>query len=138
MNYFYFKQFLLDLLETKYIMNYTSDDNQSLYVMTEEGKKVLQLTENIIPGILKLQVDSKFKENLSDMKEEFSVVAEFTPDSEKGYFVKCKLVEDNKNLADFSLYVATREQASAIAMNWKQNASAIYPELFQLLTEPKE
>ena len=42
MNYFYFQQFLLDLLENKYIINYTQD-GESLYELTNEGKNALYL-----------------------------------------------------------------------------------------------
>lgn len=38
MNYFYFEQFLLDLLEDNYIIKYKSE-NIDIYEITEEGKK---------------------------------------------------------------------------------------------------
>ena len=46
MNYFYFQQFLLDLLENKYIVTYEKD-GESLYELTKEGKKALLLLENL-------------------------------------------------------------------------------------------
>lgn len=48
MNYFYFQQFLLDLIENKYIINYEKD-GESLYKLTNEGKKALSLVKDIIP-----------------------------------------------------------------------------------------
>lgn len=134
MNYFYFQQFLLDLLENKYIANYSSD-NSTIYIITTEGKQALELTENMIPGILKLKVDSTFKDNLSDIQDEFSVIAEFVPESENEYFVKCKLVENSKPLLDITLFAGSRMQANNIVDNWKQNADKIYPEIFKLLVE---
>ena len=56
MNYFYFQQFLLDLLDNKYIVNYEKD-GISLYKLTNEGKDALKLVNDIIPGITKLKVD---------------------------------------------------------------------------------
>lgn len=38
MNYFYFQQFLLDLEENKYIVNYEKDDG-TVYEITENRKK---------------------------------------------------------------------------------------------------
>ena len=78
MNYFYFQQFLLDLLEDNYIFTY-KQENVDIYEITEDGKNAIDLTIDIIPGILKLQVDSKFKENLETIKDKFSVFAEYTP-----------------------------------------------------------
>lgn len=133
MNYFYFQQFLLDLLENKYIVNYDSE-GISLYAITEAGKVALQLTENIIPGILKLKVDSTFKDSLSDIQDELSVVAEFIPESENEYFVKCKLVENNKPLLEVTVFAGSRVQANAIVNNWQENANVLYPKIFEMLS----
>ena len=53
MNYFYFQQFLLDLIENKYIVNYKKDDD-SLYKLTPSGKKALGLVKDIIPRNLQI------------------------------------------------------------------------------------
>lgn len=67
MNYFYFEQFLLDLLEDNYVYKY-KEDNAEIYEITDDGKNAIELTIDIIPGIQKLQVDSKFKENMDSVK----------------------------------------------------------------------
>ena len=56
MNYFYFQQFLLDLLEIKYIKTYQKD-NKDVYEITEQGREALNLTLDMLPGITKLKVD---------------------------------------------------------------------------------
>ena len=48
MNYFYFQQFLLDLIENKYIVKYEKN-GESLYKLTSSGKKTLGLVKDIIP-----------------------------------------------------------------------------------------
>ena len=53
MNYFYFQQFLLDLIENKYIVNYEKD-GESLYKLTSSGKKALGLVKDIIPRNLQI------------------------------------------------------------------------------------
>ena len=42
MNYFYFQQFLLDLEENKYIVDYEKDDG-TVYEITENRKKYVKL-----------------------------------------------------------------------------------------------
>ena len=81
MNYFYFQQFLLDLLENGYIINYHKDD-QSYYDITNFGRETLALTQDILPGIIKLRVDSNFKTKLETFEDEHSVIAEYTPRDE--------------------------------------------------------
>ena len=51
MNYFYFQQFLLDLTNNKYI-EYFNNGIHTIYKITTLGKNVLELTEDILPGIL--------------------------------------------------------------------------------------
>ena len=43
MNYFYFQQFLLDLLNTKYVISYKKED-LDFYEITEQGIAALELT----------------------------------------------------------------------------------------------
>ena len=43
MNYFYFQQFLLDLEENKYIVDYEKDDG-TVYEITENRKKYVKFT----------------------------------------------------------------------------------------------
>ena len=93
MNYFYFQQFLLDLIENKYIISYTKE-NELLYELTSDGKKTLELAEDLIPGIVKFKVDNNFKKVLTDIENELSVTSDFIPESENNYSVKCKIVEN--------------------------------------------
>ena len=132
MNYFYFQQFLLDLLEDNYICKYIQEDNE-IYEITNEGKNAIDLTIDIIPGILKLEVDCKFKENLDTIKDKFSISAEYTPLSEREFSVRCKIIENNTTIFDLQAHAGSREQAKKIVENWNTNATEIYPKLLELL-----
>ncbi len=133
MNYFYFQQFLLDLLENKYIINYMQD-NESLYELTTEGKQALALVKDIIPGIAKFRVDNNFKETLDKYENEISISSDFIPHSEHDYSVKCKIVENNQILFDLQVFAGSREQAKAISDNWNNNAEELYPKIIEILT----
>ena len=67
-NYFYFKQNLNDLIESKLVGIYTKD-NEQLVKITSEGKTALSLTQDILPGILKLKADNIFKKELSKIEK---------------------------------------------------------------------
>lgn len=137
MNYFYFQQFLLDLIEDNYIITY-KNENDDIYELTPEGKNALDLTIDIIPGILKLIVDSKFKENFDTIKDEFSVIAEYTPVTENSFSVKCRIVENNNTVFNLEAYAGSREQAKKIVNNWKNNAIHIYPEILHALVDDRD
>ena len=134
MNYFYFQQFLLDLIDNKYIICYSNGD-ETVYSVTPEGKETLDLTIDLIPGIRKLRIDSNLKENINQVEEELSVTADFIPHNENEYSVKCKIVENSVTLFEITVYAGSREQAKTIVENWKENATEIYPKILDLLTK---
>lgn len=136
MNYFYFQQFILDLIDSNYIAKYEKDD-LIFYDLTSEGKQALDLTSNIIPGILKLKVDSNLKPYQQIIKNKISVVADFEPDDSSGFYVDCKVVENHKTVFSVRVLAGSREQAKTICDNWRNNAKTLYPTLLHtLLTEP--
>ena len=134
MNYFYFQQFLLDLLEDNYINKY-EQENTDIYEISNEGKNAVDLTIGIVPGILKLKVDSKFKENLETIKDKFSISAEYTPVSEKNFSVRCKIIENNTTIFDLQAHAGSSEQAKKIVENWNNKASQIYPKILETLID---
>ena len=81
MNYFYFQQFLLDLIENKYIIYYSNEDDM-VYSITPEGKDALKLTIDMVPGIRKLRIDKNLKENIDQVEDEVSITADFIPHNE--------------------------------------------------------
>lgn len=136
-NYFYFKQVLTDLIDSKLVGTYTKDDEQ-LIKITSEGSNALSLTKEVLPGIVKLKADNLFKKELSNIKKESSVTAEYTPKSENDYTVKCKIVENNETIFEVKTYAGSRERAKKIVDNWNNNASIIYPKILNALLEEKK
>jgi len=136
MNYFYFQQFLLDLLENKYIeTNKESNYSEQIYRLTPAGKEALELTKDLIPGIVKLRIDNNIKGELQDLEEKLSIISEFTPEDDGGFIVTCKVIEHNKTVFEVSTFAASRELAKNISDNWKENAINIYPNMIELLTK---
>lgn len=133
-NYFYFQQFLLDLNETKYVKKFEKG-NQLFYEITDEGKKTLDLTIDMLPGIIKLKADTNLKSNIENYENARSVVAEFTPLSEKEFEVDCKIVEKSEVIFEIKTLAYSRENAQAIVDNWKNNVQTLYPKLLKDLTE---
>ena len=75
-NYFYFKQILTDLIDSKLVGSYTKEEEPVIRI-TSEGKNAYILTKDVLPGILKLKADHIFKKEFSNIEEESSVIAEF-------------------------------------------------------------
>ena len=58
-NYFYFKQLLTDLIDSKLVGTYTKEE-ESVIKITSDGKNAYTLTKDILPGIMKLKSDNIF------------------------------------------------------------------------------
>ena len=125
----------LDLIEVKYIVCYKKE-TQNFYEITEEGKKTLNLTLDILPGIIKLKVDTNLKTNLEIIDNSQSIIAEYTPKSENEYEIECKIVDNGEIVFSIKILAYSREQAQEIVNNWKQNAITLYPQLLKILINP--
>ena len=134
MNYFDFQQLLQDLLDDKFILKYIQNDDE-IIELTEEGKNALDLTIDMLPGIIKLKIDSSFKEQYNKIKDEFSVYARYTPITETNFTVNCKIIENSQTIFDLQTVADSREQAKQIVNNWNKNADKIYPNILKILTE---
>lgn len=135
MNYFYFQQFLLDLMENKYILKGTSDKNETIYEMTDEGRQAIGLVQDLIPGFTRFQIDNKFKKDLRSIEDEYSITADFIPESENSYTVVCKITENGKVTFEVRTFAGSREHAKSIVDNWKKNAVKLYPKMLKMLTK---
>ena len=113
-------------------------DDHSFYDITKFGKETLELTQNILPGIIKLRVDSNFKNELENFEEEHSIVAEYTPRSEDYFTVSCKIIEHNDTIFEVTTFAGSRDQAKEIVDNWKNRANEIYPEILNILTRKQK
>ena len=120
-NYFYFRDLLIDLVNSKLVGTYTKEE-QNVYEITPEGKNSLELTIDILPGLVKLKTDNILKDKLIAIVDEEAISAEYIPENEKDYTVKCKIVENNKTVFEISTFAGSNEKAKKIADNWRKNA----------------
>ena len=132
MNYFDFQQFLQDLLDSNFILKYIQNDEE-IIELTAEGKNALDLTIDMLPGIIKLKVDSSFKQQYNKIKDEFSVYAKYVPISETNFTVTCKIIENSQTIFHLEIMADSKEQAKQIVNNWNKNAEKIYPEILNQL-----
>ena len=135
-NYFYYKEVLTDLSDSKLVGMFTKDEEEeSVLKITSEGKNALSLTIDVLPGILKLKADSVFQKEFSSIADETSIISEFIPRSENDYTIKCRVIEKNETIFEVKTFAGSRERAKKIVDNWNKNASKIYPKILDLLLE---
>ena len=130
MNYFYFQELLTDLINANLVGSFTKDEDTFIKITTD-GQNSLALTKSLLPGILKLQIDTE----LTTAKNESSVIAEYTPRSENNYVVSCKIIENNECCFELKTTAPSREQAKKIVNNWENNSNKIYGKILSILTQ---
>ena len=133
-NYFYFKQIITDLIDSKLVGIYTKEEEQVIEIPTE-GENAYLLTKDVLPGILKLKADNVFQREFSSIEDESSIIAEFIPKNENEYTVKCKIVENNETIFEVRTFAGSRDRAKQIVDNWNKNASSIYPKILNMLLD---
>ena len=131
-NYFYFKQILTDLIDSKLVGTYTKD-NDDIIKITSEGKNTYMLTKDVLPGLLKLKADSIFAKEFHTIENESSITAEFTPKNENDYMIKCKIIENHETIFEVKTFVGSRDRAKRIVDNWNKNATILYPKILNML-----
>ena len=131
-NYFYFQELLTDLIDTNLVGSFTKEDDTFIKI-TSDGQNSLSLTKSLLPGILKLKADHVFKDEVSRIAEESSIITECIPTDENNYTVKCKIVEKTETIFEISTFAGSRDRAKQISDNWKNNASNLYPKIINLL-----
>lgn len=133
-NYFYFKQVLTDLIDSKLVGTYTKEEEPVIRI-TSEGKNAYILTKDVLPGIMKLRADHIFQKEFPSIEEEASVIAEFIPKNENNYTIKCKIVENNETVFEVRTFAGSRDRAKRIVDNWNKNANKIYPKILNILLD---
>ena len=84
---------------------------------------------------MKLKADNIFEKEFSNIEEESSIIAEFTPRNENDYIIKCKIVENNETIFEVKTFVGSRDRAKRIVDNWNKNATTIYPKILNILLD---
>ena len=101
-NYFYFKQVLTDLIDSKLVGSYTKEEEPVIRI-TSEGKNAYILTKDVLPGIMKLKADHIFKKEIGKVvnwsevdKEDYLLAMERSPikDIEIKHLLKASLTDD--------------------------------------------
>ena len=133
-NYFNFQHVTSELISQNYVSNYKQGE-EWLYEITPQGKEVLKLTSEILPGIVKHKLNVIVEENLNKVMNDVSITSEYIPVNDDEYITSLKINESHRVLFELNIHCSSPEEAKQIAENWKKNAGTLYPEIIKLITE---
>lgn len=136
-NYFYFAQYLGELVEKKWIATF-EEEGSTFYIITTKGIEILHELDYLLPGMLKHTANQSLDKTMKGLQYKLSVDADFIILDVDKINVNCHISEGTSKLFSVEIYAGTMAQARKIAENWKENALKYYPQIIQMLTEENE
>lgn len=134
MNYFLLQQFLGELVNTG-MLEYSQNNNNFFYLLTEKGKKTLEYFQDRLSNELMLTLQKSIEHKKQTFLKEMQIIADFTKKKENEYIVDLKVIENNITLIDLKLNVVSNKQAKQICDKWKKEAPTLYGDIIQLLIQ---
>ncbi len=134
LNYFLLQQFLSELVEAA-LVEYTDNQDQNYYLITEKGKSTLKYFKDRLIIDLTEIIDSAVEKKKRMLLKDTQISATYIKKSKNDYIVELKVLESNITLIDLKLDVVSNKQAKEICDKWKNKAPYIYGEIIKLLIE---
>ena len=126
--YFTLQQAISEMVEAGFIRE-ESTHNRTLYHLTEEGTNTICYFKNNISPAIQEDINNFFAEKRYDLKNEVSVKADYYPNRNSEYSVRCQILENDAPMIDLTISVPTEEEAETVANNWNQKNQEIYAQI---------
>jgi len=137
MNYFFFQQILMDLCNNG-LLRSENVEGKALYSITQKGQVTLDYFLSHIPLGVKTRIDQAASSIRKKIKNETSVTATFSPESENDFMVTCKINEDDFSLINLNITVGTKSDARKMCDNWNSYTQEIYSEILEILLRDRK
>ena len=138
MDYFSVQQYLAELVDAGWLEK-SREQNHTRYTLTDEGEETVNYFLNHISEHAKTEINTYVQENSKRIRAEYAVTANYFPEINDDFLVKCGLNDDNGNvLMEVSVSVVSKQQALAICRNWRKNVSQLYGSILTSLVKDTE
>ncbi len=132
-NYLTLQQVINELIEARLITSETIR-NRTHLAITDEGRETLSFFHNCIHYGIKQDINTYFRENEYDLRNEVSVLADYNYKSSSGEYEAHLMAKDRDvTLVDITLSVPTEDTAAAICDKWQEKNEEIYQYLIEQL-----
>ena len=138
MDYFSVQQYLAELVDAGWLEK-SREQNNTRYTLTDEGDETVNYFLNHISKHARSEINTYVQENSKRIRAEYAVTANYFPEINDDFLVKCGLHDDNGNiLMEISVSVVSKQQALAICRNWRKNVSHLYGSIVTSLVKDTE
>lgn len=130
--YFTLQQAINELIESN-LVKAEAFQSSSHYHITEEGENTLEYFGDRISDAIIADINEYLSKNKFEIINEIATVADYYKTTGKNYAVECRVREKTTDLIHLTLTVPTKEQATVICNNWKEQSQEIYSYLMEQL-----
>ena len=124
-NYFTVQQTISELVDSGFIHE-ESTHNRTFYHLDEEGAQTLKFFKNDISTAIQEDIDTFLTKKKYELKNEVSVKADYYPNSNGEYSVRCQVLEQGSAIIDLTITAPTETEAQTLANNWPKKNQEIY------------
>lgn len=107
--------------------------NRTYLEITPEGDETLKFFGNRINPAIKHEIDEYLRSNSMKLRNESSILGDYTKTGDNEYTVSLIARENGQNLMDLQLSVPTEEIAQSICDNWQTKNQEVYQFIIQQL-----
>ena len=105
--------------------------NRTHLAITEQGRETLYFFQSRMSSTTKEKIDSFFRENELQMRNEVSILSDYYKSKSGEYEAHLSATERNVRLIDITISVPDEETASSICDNWQKKNQAVYQRLIE-------
>ena len=134
MNYFAASAAIDDLAAQKLIFA-AEVNGRKAYEISRKGEETLESLRSNMPPVSKNIIDMRCHEIKDHIKKETEIYADYFPESETQYLVKCRIKEGITPLFELNITVGTREDAASMCRNWEEKSGKIYTDIIKNLLD---
>ena len=130
MDFFTLQQVFSELTASEMISS-KAVRNRTHLAITEQGRETLYFFQSRISSTTKEKIDSFFRENELQMRNEVSILSDYYKSTSGEYEAHLSATERNVRLVDITISVPDEETASSICDNWQKKNQAVYQRLIE-------
>ena len=130
MDFFTLQQVFSELTDSEMI-SAKAVRNRTHLAITEQGRETLYFFQSRISSTTKEKIDSFFRENELQMRNEVSILSDYYKSKSGEYEAHLSATERNVRLIDITISVPDEETASSICDNWQKKNQAVYQRLIE-------
>ena len=132
-DYFTLQGILIELKE-KGLINLFYQEDTRYYKITDEGVTLLDSLINLVPDFIISRVEKKVDGESREIKQKSVIYADYFPEEEDRFIVKCRIIEGGKKTVEIEIAVSNKEQAIDICNKWYANPSKYYLEIIKMFS----